>query len=356
MSVLEKLSNSDNFLITFAKKMFAKVTNPKTLKQCKKDSGGKVYLLLTPQYNNLGDHAIAISALQFLEKVYPDRDIVEITSNFYKNCKEDFVENVSSDDLLFIIGGGFMGDLWGNLENLTRDIVKTFPDNNIIFLPQTIYYGSERNIEEAHNIYSRHNKITALLRDEASFRLCSEKLGIKNTFYVPDLVTNINLEIPDKDRKNIAVCIREDCEKADDSVTFDILKEIAENKLGCNVTPVSTLIKKPFIAPAKREKYVLGKINQISEHKILVTNRLHAMLFAYISKTPCLAFDNKSKKVSGTLKWISDCSYIKMYTPDKDLSSQLSELMNLPPVAAVHGNDRIKESFAETEKLLRNLK
>lgn len=355
MSILENLSNSDNSLIGFAKKTFAKITNPGTLKNCKKASGRKVYLLLTPQYNNLGDHAIALSALQLLNKVYTGIDIIEITSNFYKNCKEDFMKHVTSDDLLFIIGGGFMGDMWTNLENLTRDIVLTFPDNHIIFLPQTIFYTDEKNIEEARRIYSAHKKLTALLRDEASYNLSKNKLGIEKVYYVPDLVTNISLNIPEKERQNIAVCLREDCEKTDDNIDFDMVRNIAEKDFDCAATPVSTLIKKPFISPAKRENYVLAKINQISRHKILITNRLHAMLFAYVSKTPCLAFDNKSKKVSGTLKWLPECTYIKMYSPDKELSCQISDLVNISRSNISCESITVKNAFVEVEKILRQL-
>lgn len=355
MSVLESISKSDNFLLNLMKKTFAQITNPKTMKECKKKSDGKVYLLLTPQYNNLGDHAIAISALQFLNKTYPARQIVEVTSNFYKNCKKEFENCVTDKDILFIIGGGFMGDMWETLENLTRDIVTSFPDNKIVFLPQTVYYGNKNNIKAAREIYSKHTHLIALLRDEASYTLCKDELNIKNSFFVPDLVTNIDISVTEKARKNIAACLREDCEKVDNGITFDMIKDIAKNKLDCTVTPVSTLIRKPFISPAKREKYVSAKINQISEHKVLITNRLHAMLFAYISKTPCLAMDNKSKKVSGTLSWLAGCSYIKMYSPDIDLYTQISQLMNLSPVPAIDGNSKVKETFAETEKLLKTL-
>lgn len=355
MGLLENISQNDNFILTFAKKTFALITNPKTLKECKKNSSGKIYLLLTPQYNNLGDHAIAISSLQFLEKIYPTKPIIEITSNFYKNCKKDFQECVTNEDILFIIGGGFMGDMWETLENLTRDIVKTFPNNKIVFLPQTIFYGNKENIAEARNIYSKHTNLIALLRDEASYNLCKNELAIAQSYFVPDAVTNINLSIPEKNRINIAACLREDCEKIDNGVTFDMIKEIAKTKFNCNVTPISTLIKKPFISPAKREKYVKAKIGQIAEHKLLITNRLHAMLFAYISKTPCLAMDNKSKKVSGTLEWLSGCSYIKMYSPDIDLYTQMSELMNLSPVPAVDGNEKVKETFAKAEELFKKL-
>ena len=62
--LLEQISQSDNGVLTFAKKTYTKLTNFNTMSECRQ-KGKKVYLLLTPQYNNLGDHAIALSALAF---------------------------------------------------------------------------------------------------------------------------------------------------------------------------------------------------------------------------------------------------------------------------------------------------
>ena len=66
------------------------------------------------------------------------------------------------------------------------------------------------------------------------------------------------------------------------------------------------------------------KLTFENEHQL--TNRLHCMIFAYLSKTPCLAFDNKSKKVSGVYEWIKDCEFIQLYDRNKNISKQLMEL------------------------------
>jgi len=41
----------------------------------------KVYLLLTPEHGNYGDHAIALAERLFLKKILPDYHIIEIQAD-----------------------------------------------------------------------------------------------------------------------------------------------------------------------------------------------------------------------------------------------------------------------------------
>ena len=43
----------------------------------------------------------------------------------------------------------------------------------------------------------------------------------------------------------------------------------------------------------------------------LITDRIHGMLFAAVTGTPCIALDNVSKKVSGAYEWIQYLDYIQ---------------------------------------------
>ena len=49
---------------------------------------------------------------------------------------------------------------------------------------------------------------------------------------------------------------------------------------------------------------IVKLLNKISNTRLIVTDRLHAMLFAAITGTRCIAFDNKSNKVKGAYNWI----------------------------------------------------
>ncbi len=344
--LLEQISQSDNGVLTFAKKTYTKLTNFNTMSECRQ-KGKKVYLLLTPQYNNLGDHAIALSALAFLKKHYSDYLIVEITSNFYKNFNKRFKRYVNTQDLLFIIGGGFMGDLWGNLESLTRDIIKSFPKNKIVVLPQTIYYKSAENIPEAKSIYCAHDNLHVIAREQNTYNLCKNVFGLKRCYLLPDIVTICDLNVTVEKENVVGFCFRNDIERGKINMTKEEIAEAVKAFDKCMLQEITTLSKKAFISTAQRKRYVYDKIRQIGKCKLLITNRLHAMLFAYVSGTPCIAIDNVSNKVSGTYQWISECDYIKLYNGKEPFEKLIEELGN---------KDNVKKKNEMTDKLLETYK
>ena len=65
------------------------------------------------------------------------------------------------------------------------------------------------------------------------------------------------------------------------------------------------------ISSVARKREVLSILRKIASSKLVITDRLHAMIFCYITETPCIVFDNISRKVSGVYEWIKDCDYIR---------------------------------------------
>ena len=72
---------------------------------------------------------------------------------------------------------------------------------------------------------------------------------------------------------------------------------------------------------------VYKKITEFSKYKVVVTDRLHGMIFSLLSKTPCIVFDNKTKKVSESLKWINRINSVLLVQSEVDESS-LYEFIN----------------------------
>lgn len=92
----------------------------------------KIILTLLPSHDNLGDHAIAYASKAFLEQEYPDFDIVEVDmKDIYKSAKK-LIHSRHPEDMVFIIGGGNMGDLYRYEEWTRRFIIKTFRDYRVV--------------------------------------------------------------------------------------------------------------------------------------------------------------------------------------------------------------------------------
>ena len=65
----------------------------------------KVWIILSPDYANVGDIAISLVQAYILQEYFPDRKIIEVPMlDFYK-YKEKVKELINDNDIITIIGG-----------------------------------------------------------------------------------------------------------------------------------------------------------------------------------------------------------------------------------------------------------
>jgi pyruvyl transferase EpsI len=65
-----------------------------------------------------------------------------------------------------------------------------------------------------------------------------------------------------------------------------------------------------MVTQAMRDEQLQAKWQEFAASRLVITDRLHAMIFAVITGTACIAVDNKSKKVSGVYEWLQDVPYV----------------------------------------------
>ena len=69
-----------------------------------------------------------------------------------------------------------------------------------------------------------------------------------------------------------------------------------------------------------RDKIFNEMMDTFRSAQCVITNRLHGMIFSLLTKTPCIALDNLTKKVSSTYNtWLKDIPYI-YYSDDKEIT------------------------------------
>ena len=139
---------------------------------------------------------------------------------------------------------------------------------------------------------------------------------------IPDMVLYLSSIEEQKERNDVLFCIRQDKEKI--QYDFEKIKEQL-NKIG-KIDYTDTIIEKRVYTYNNRIKVLNNKINQFAKYKLIVTDRLHGMVFALLAGTPCLVFENKSYKIKGVYGWISNINYIELYD-EKDVKSQIEELL-----------------------------
>ncbi|UIF90652.1 polysaccharide pyruvyl transferase family protein [Cupriavidus necator] len=83
-------------------------------------------------------------------------------------------------------GGGNLGDLYPLHDNFRKLVIKRYPNNKIVILPQTIHFSSKKNLESASEIYRSHSNLHLCVRDRVSFELASNYLS-ENVYLMPDM-------------------------------------------------------------------------------------------------------------------------------------------------------------------------
>ncbi len=296
----------------------------------KKD--GKIILIGSPLHGNLGDHAITLAEKAFFNDYFPKKMFCDISGDDFRNEQNWIKKLVSSADTIVITGGGFMGSLWKREEILIRNIICAFSDNKIIIMPQTLYYeendDGNRELEESKRIYRSHKNLIMYFRDSLSYEFAKKNFGfVKKISLVPDIVTYLAPQINQGERNSIGICLRKDKERIVSRDVSSIVKEWAK-MYKMQVHSITT-IEDHLVFEDDREKEVNKKLIEFSSYKIIVTDRLHGMLFAAITATPCIALNNKSGKVKGVYEWLKELNYIRFCEECSSIPQLLSELINL---------------------------
>ena len=323
--------NRLKFLDREFKKISKDYARKKMIKKIKNTKGKKIFLIGTPEYGNLGDHAIAIATKKFLNEELNDFKIIEITSGDYhygnKTVKPVIKEVISKDDIILISGGGFLGSLWVNHygEEMVRDVLISFPNNKIIILPQTIFfednsYGKEQFFI-SKKVYESHKDLTICVREKKSFEFMKNNMTNIKTFLIPDMVFYLKEKTISTNKNGAIICLRNDKEK------INQLDEKVLEKIYAKYGRVEKLdtVTNNSISVRKRDKLVKSMLNKFRKSEFICTDRLHGMLFAYITNTPFFAVDNLSGKISSTFEtWISK-NKNEMLKEEYDLNINFNE-------------------------------
>lgn len=292
------------------------------------------FLIGTPIHTNLGDHLITLSEQTFLKSIGYHNNVIEIPIEMFKFYQKKFLKIIDSKSTIFVNGGGWMGDLWPEDEMLMQKIVKTFKNNKIIIFPQTIYYDNlnlhSKLLQESVESFSLSKNLTLYLRDENSFVFAKKYYKNIKIKLIPDIAISYYNYAPKNIKNNtilnVGICFRNDREVVDNLNKINLLKYLKTRK--CNLFYTST-ISKNRVSTKERNIVLKEKLLEFTKYDLILTDRLHGMIFAVITETPCIIFDNKTHKVKGVYdKWLKN--NLKVLPLFKDFSIiQVKEFINM---------------------------
>lgn len=290
-----------------------------------------IFLIGSPLHGNIGDHAISIAEMKLLREI-KNKQIIEIPGEYYNLCLNKIKRVVKTNDIIVITGGGFIGSLWLNEENMVRNVIKAFPNNKIIIMPQTVFFeNTEKGAKElqiSKEIYEGHKDLWLFVREENSFEYCKKNFEkIKHLFLVPDIVTYLDYELPKEQRSGILLCLREDKERVVSKENkLQLVKEL--EKLNFLIKETTTVLKRR-VSLLERQKVFEEKLLEFKTSKLVITDRLHGMLFAAITATPCIAMNNSSGKVKGVYNWLKELPYIEFVEENENMLEIANRLLAL---------------------------
>lgn len=288
-----------------------------------------VYLLDTPAHDNLGDHAIAYAQRRFIEKALPDALILELPIELVDMHLSFIRKHIRPGDLLCMVGGGNFGDAYLMHEYSKRKVCRMFPDNRVIIFPQTINYSDttqgHRELALTQESLQPHRKLTITARDSLSHRRAKQWFPEAECILTPDIVLSlppIRMEVP---RKGILCCLRRDSERSGAVWAADVLTRLAAE--GYPFT-LSDTAGEHRVSLADRPMELERKWREFCGAELVVTDRLHGMIFACITSTPCIVLDNYNHKIRDFYRsWLSDVPYIRFAERSEDILPLTRELL-----------------------------
>lgn len=301
-----------------------------------------VFLIFTPEHGNLGDHAIAYSEKLLLSKI--GVIYYEVTVDKLQLLSEFGFLHILNCSLILVSGGGNLGTLWPKLEILNRQIISKNPNSYIFILPNSIYYDEEKEFEKSKKIYNAHDKLYLYAREILSYN--KMKNAYQNVKLIPDMALFLNEEKKEFARSGCLLILRNDVERTLSNHDRSKIVSIAKTMFSNQVT-VSDTVLDHGISVENRENELRKKFDEFRKAELVITDRLHGMIFAAITATNCIVLDSKSPKLKGCYQWISKLGYIKFLN---DIDSIDREYNRLKGHTNLFDNYELLKYLKELEK------
>ena len=280
-----------------------------------------VFLILTPEHDNLGDQALAQAETEMLDAL--GVEYIELTGKMLQPLYENNWLNVMNGRTILFNGGGYLGTIWLASEQMVRKVLQQNPKSTICILPNTVYYEDsdtgKAEKEMSAKLYGEHPDLYLYAREAISYELMCQLY--QNVKLVPDMVLSMNKCEEEAQRTGCLLCLRNDREKTrTDADEQGIIRQM-QVIFGDGVA--RTDMQAGYdIPPADRAQELEKKFAQFRSARLVITDRLHGMIFCAITGTPCIVVDSKSPKVKGCYAWMKNLEYIRF----ADHVSEITEI------------------------------
>lgn len=304
--------------------------------QFKKDKPNFI-VLCTPLHGNLGDRALKFGEDKFLKKFFPQYNIVTIPLEFadsaIKYGKLINKKYVKENDIVALHAGGNIGTLYPGIHMAQEKLLNKFANRRLIIFPQTFYYSKDKQgtrlLEKTKVDYSVFKRFRIFVRDAYSYKFVRKNIPKINVSLTPDIALSLKDSLPmTSERKGALLLLRSDSEATLTDLDLDNLLETVSNKFSQYYQSDTHLYY-----DSVSDKMAKNRLNELwskmQNSEIVITDRLHGMIFAAITRTPCVVLKSQSPKIKGVYNWIKECNYIELVENFSDLEKAIDKVINV---------------------------
>jgi pyruvyl transferase EpsO len=266
-----------------------------------------VALVDYPDHANVGDSAIWLGETAWLR----DRGLTPAYVSTIRVHDHDALAAAVPEGPILLHGGGNFGTLWQAHQDFRLAMLERFPGRPIIQLPQSIFFDDEAAVAGCARAIERHGRFTLCVRDEPSLEFARRHFPCE-TLLVPDMAFAIGPLARQPAAADIFCLLRTDHEQAGfrksrlgppRAITGDWLKDdrnaLRRTAIG---TRLLSLMDSPDAARARRyERQAWSRVRrgiaQLSQGRVVITDRLHGHILSTLLAIPHVALDNSYRKI-----------------------------------------------------------
>lgn len=298
----------------------------------------RVVLLDAPYHTNIGDLLIWLGEYCFLREN-------NISLLYTRSCDTFHFEKIPQDVVILLHGGGNFGDAWRFFQDFKLSVVQNYPNNRIVFFPQSVFYNDTVIAGKDFEILKSHPDLHLMLRDVES-KIFVEHYLNKNISVVPDMAFCLNDKILNKyydiHIKNTLSTIlyvkREDKESAENKIPFNLKDVLINDWPSAKRTPALYNIARKMIryehALYRRKFFMFKKyrgisdlfffkiylpymirmgINFVAPYKYIYSERLHVCILSVLLDKEVHILDNSYGKNSHFYhQWLNDVDGVNL--------------------------------------------
>ncbi len=286
----------------------------------------------SPSHGNLGDHMIAEASHDLIRRMYPGIPVREIPRDDIAAQLEEVGKEAFSEDPVFYIGGGNLGNYWMVNEYARQSVIRAFPDNPKIVLPQSIQFTNDEAgraaLAEAEEVYTGE-KLLLTCRGRASLEFAQEHFSCR-TMLLPDTV--MYSALPEYwhargPRRGALLCLRQDKERVlTDEAAERLERVLSERFSDAGIGRIDTVLPHA-VEPPDRRRELAAMYRKISGAEAVVTDRLHGMVFCAQTGTPCVVLTNDHHKIGECFEWLEAIPWVRMIGDPDELSGALEQVI-----------------------------